>query len=107
VSKLVERVAVKQLTADLNFFDLFAPVQSAYRRHHSPETALLRVVSDMRVAVDAGDAALLSLLDESAAFVAIDHYTGMWWCSGLERQHFGKKAMRLWFRNPAEPVKNL
>ncbi len=48
-----QRAAVKQLTAHLNFFDLFAPVQSAYRRHHSPETALLRVVSDKRMAVDA------------------------------------------------------
>jgi hypothetical protein len=66
--KLVERAAVKQLTAHLNFFDLFAPVQSAYRRHHSPETVLLRVVNDMRMAVDAGDATLLSLLDQSAAF---------------------------------------
>ncbi len=35
------------------------------------------------------------------------HVLGMWWCSGLERQRFRKKAMRLWFRNPAEPVKNL
>ena len=75
LSKLVERVAVKQLTAHLNFFDLFAPVQSAYRRHHSPETALLRVVNDMRMAVDAGDAVLLSLLDQSAAFDTIDHST--------------------------------
>jgi hypothetical protein len=25
-------------------------------------------------------------------------------CGGLERQCFGKKAMRLWFRTPAEPV---
>jgi hypothetical protein len=34
-------------------------------------------------------------------------FGGMWWCSGFERQRFGKKAMRLLFRNPAEPVKNL
>jgi hypothetical protein len=75
LSKLVDRVAVKQLTAHLNFFDIFTPVQSAYRRHHSPETALLRVVNDMRMAVDSGGAALLSLLDQSAAFDTIDHFT--------------------------------
>ncbi len=66
---------MNQLTAHLNFFDLFAPVQSAYLRHHSPETALLRVVNDMGMVVDAGDAALLSLLDKSAAFDTIDHST--------------------------------
>jgi len=75
LSKLVERATVKQLTAHLNFFDLFTLVQSAYRRHHSPETALLRVVNGMRMTVDAGDAALLSLLDQSAAFDTIDHST--------------------------------
>jgi hypothetical protein len=75
LSKLVERAAVKQLTAHLNSFDLFVPVQSGYRRYHSPETALLRVVNDLRMAVDAGDAALLSLLDQSAAFDTIDHST--------------------------------
>jgi hypothetical protein len=75
LSKLVERAAVKQLTAHLNFFNFFAPVQSGYNRHHSPETALLRVVNDMRMAVDAGDAALLSLLDQSAAFDTINHST--------------------------------
>jgi hypothetical protein len=73
LSKLVGRAAVRQLTAHLDFFDFFAPLQSANRRHHFPETALLRVVNDMRMAVDAGDAAPLSLMDQSASFDTIDH----------------------------------
>ena len=50
-----------------------APVQSAYRANHSTETALLRVYNDLLLAVDAGDAAVLVLLDFSAAFDTIDH----------------------------------
>ena len=66
LSKLVELVAVKQLTAHLDSLNFFVPFQSTHRRHNFPETALLRVVNNMRMAVDAGDASLLSLLDQSA-----------------------------------------
>jgi hypothetical protein len=73
LSKLIERAVVKQLVAHLCDFNLFVPVQSAYRAHHSTETALLRVLNDLLVAVDEGDAVILTLLDQSAAFDTIDH----------------------------------
>ena len=47
--------------------------QSAYRKGHSTETALLRVQSDILHAIDQGKAAYLILLDLSAAFDTIDH----------------------------------
>ena len=47
--------------------------QSAYRSGHSAETALLRVLNDIRCAVDNGRVALVTLLDLSAAFDTIDH----------------------------------
>ena len=47
--------------------------QSAYRQYHSTETALLRVVDDLRRGVDDGNVGLLVLLDLSAAFNTIDH----------------------------------
>jgi len=46
---------------------------SAYRRHHSTETALLRVISDLFHAVDNRRMTLLGLLDLSAAFDCVDH----------------------------------
>ena len=52
---------------------LFAQMQSAYRKYHSTETALLRVQNDLLRAVDQHQEAVLILLDFSAAFDTIDH----------------------------------
>jgi hypothetical protein len=72
-SKCLERIASFTLVHHLSSKNLFVPVQSAYRANHSTETALLRVYNDLLLAVDAGDAAGLVLLDFSAAFDTIDH----------------------------------
>ena len=47
--------------------------QSAYRSHHSTETALILVTNDIMCAVDQKKAVVLVLLDLSAAFDTIDH----------------------------------
>ena len=73
LSKLVERVVCKQLATHLVKCNLYVPVQSAYRPDHSTETALLKVVNDLLISIDNGDAAVLALLDQSAAFDTIDH----------------------------------
>ena len=48
--------------------NLFSSLQSPYRRHHSVETALLRVANEFLVALDNGNEVLLVLLDYTAAF---------------------------------------
>ena len=50
-------------------------VQSAYRAMHSTETAVLKVLADILLALDSGDLAMLTLLDLSAAFDSVDHDT--------------------------------
>ena len=49
------------------------PMQSAYRKGHSTETALLRLHNDVVSAVDRGYGVCLVLLDLSVAFDTIDH----------------------------------
>ena len=52
---------------------LLEPAQSAYRRNHSTESALLPVRSDVLQAIDGKKCVMLVLLDLSAAFDTIDH----------------------------------
>ena len=55
--------------------NLLPDIQFAYRSGHSTETAVLKVLADILQALDAGDFALLILLDLSAAFDSVDHRT--------------------------------
>jgi hypothetical protein len=73
ISKLLERLVARQLLAHLNSTGLLPSLQSAYRANHSTETAVLKVLSDMLLAIDSGDLSALVLLDLSAAFDTVDH----------------------------------
>ena len=55
--------------------DLLPDLQSAYRAMHSTETAVLKVLADILLALDSGDLAMLTLLDLSAAFDSVNHDT--------------------------------
>ena len=47
--------------------------QSAYRRGHSTETALLSIKNQIHLSLVRGEATAVVLLDQSAAFDTIDH----------------------------------
>ena len=63
----------KQITHHIDVLKLMPPLQSAYRRHHSTETAVMKVLSDIYDNIDSGNVTLLGLLDLSAAFDTVDH----------------------------------
>ena len=73
ISKVVQRVIAEQVVRYLQAHDLLPRLQSAYRRHHLTETALLRVLSDIYAGFDRLEVTLLGLLDLSAAFDCFDH----------------------------------
>ena len=75
VSKLVEKVVAEQLKSHLNQNALANNDQSAYRKFHSTETALLKISNDLHSTMDKKEVAALTLLDLSAAFDTIDHST--------------------------------
>ena len=72
-SKLVERLVSLQLTEFLERNNLLPKFQSGFRKRHSTETALLKVMSDILLAADQGHVTLLGLFDMSAAFDTVDH----------------------------------
>ena len=74
VSKLLERLVARQLLDYLHYLSaskLLSDLQSAYRAHHSTETAAVKVLADILKALDGGD--LTMLLDLSVAFDTVDH----------------------------------
>ena len=74
-SKILENVVANRLQAHIKNNHLSNPLQSAYRKHHSTESALLKVHNDIIISIDQGEVTALTLLDLSVAFDTIDHAT--------------------------------
>ena len=76
VSKVTERDVASQLNEYLAANDLLPCYQSAYRKRHATETAMLRLWSDIlsvQTVADSRQVTLLGLLDLLAEFDCVDH----------------------------------
>lgn len=74
LSKFIERFIYIRLS---NYFEsnlLLPPMQSAYRRGFSTETAICKLLNDIFVAKDSGLSTVLVQLNLSAAFDTVDHH---------------------------------
>ena len=69
VSKLLERYIARCLLEHMTTNNLFEIFQSAYKSHHSTETALVLGQNDILGALDRRHRVILFLLDISADFV--------------------------------------
>ena len=96
LSKILEKIVAKRLNAHIEEHLLSNHVQSAYKRFHSTETALLKIHNDIICNMDNSKVTALTLLDLSAAFDTIDHATLLKRLHG----HFGISGTVLqWFKS--------
>ena len=73
ISNIIEKIVAAQLNTYLHDHSLLEPHQSAYRKGHSTETALLRIQNDLVHAIGDQRAVLFVMLDLSAAFDTVDY----------------------------------
>ena len=73
LGKIIERVVLSRLNDHLTANNLNSPDQFAYKKNHSTETLMIKVVNDLLIAADGKEATVIMLLDLSAAFDTVDH----------------------------------
>ena len=73
ISKILEKMVLTQLRNHLSSNNLLEICQSAYRKDHSTETAVLSVLDGLLVSANERLVSLVALLDLSAAFDTLDH----------------------------------
>ncbi|XP_060807438.1 uncharacterized protein LOC132903372 [Amyelois transitella] len=72
-SKVLEILALSQLSSLVMSNSLLSHFQSGFRLGHSTSTALLKVTEDIRVGMDHGKITVLVLIDFSNAFNTVDY----------------------------------
>jgi len=73
LAKVIEKVVAAQIHSYLEENLLMPSMQSAYRNHHSTETALLRVMNAVLRTVDCRQDVVLVMHDLPAVFDTLDH----------------------------------
>ena len=73
LGKIIERVVLSRLNEHLTANNLHSPDQFAYKKNHSTETLMIKIVNDLLIAADEKEATVIMLLDLSAAFDTVDH----------------------------------
>ena len=96
VSTLIKRAAFNHIHGHLVIINLYPVAQSAYRRNHSTETVLLKVINDILLNMNKQHVTILVLLDLSAAFYNLLRRM-LWWTVSSK---LGSNGTALdWFRS--------
>ena len=100
ISKLVEKCMLQQLMEHCKNHNLLPDFQSAYRKHYSMETSLIRLTNDILWSMERQHITSLAILDLSAAFDTVDHDILL----HILEQKFGFCGNALkWFQNYLRP----
>ena len=82
LSKVLEKVVVSHLNSHLNSSNISNRYQSAYKKFHSTEIAILKIHKDILSSIDAGKIMALTLLDLCLTFDTVGHTITLrrvWW----------------------------
>ena len=96
MSKIVEKVTLEQFTGHCDKNRLIPDYQSAYRKNHSCETSLVKLVNDILWSMEARKVTAVVILDLSAAFDTVDHDLLL---DVLENRFGIKDRAREWYFN--------
>ena len=93
LSKIYEKILLKQLETHIYKHSLQAKFQSGYRKFSSTETAMVRIFDDIQQSLNTKQYVVLLMLDSSAAFECVDHNILL---NRLEVDYgLGKEALQL------------
>ena len=102
ISKVVERCTLQQLMQHCNNHTLLPDFQSAYQKHHSCKTSLLKLTNNILWGMENQQATAMIILDLSAAFNTVDHEQLL----QVLNHKFGVTGMALeWYKNYLIPRK--
>ncbi len=74
LSTVLEKLVFNQVNDFLIVNNILEKYQSGFRTNHSTETALLKILNDIRCNLDNHKLTVLVLLDLTAAFDTVDHH---------------------------------
>ena len=95
ISKLTERVVHTRVNNYLSENDLHVPTQFGYKRHHSCESFLLKLIDDILVTIDRKLGVVVLIIDLSAAFDTVDHTVLL---NILQSKYHITGSALLWFK---------
>ena len=96
VAKIAEKAVIDQLMEYCTTNHLLPDNQSSSRKHHSTETALVKVYNDIRASMDNQEITFFILLDLTAAFDTIHQILMM---NILENDFGIVGVVKRWFRS--------
>ena len=73
LSKLIEKHVTKHLFGYLNKYDILHKSQSGFRKHHSCNTALIKLVDTWLKCIDKGEVIGAIFFDLKKAFDIVNH----------------------------------
>ena len=100
ISKVVEKCTLNQFTDHCNKYNLLPEYQSAYRKHYSCETSLLKLVNDTMWAMENKHITAVTVMDLSAASGTVSHELLL----TVLREQFGINDVAInWYENYLKP----